>query len=378
MFQGDVLKWRKFANSLRLRFLLRLSEKIADAGIDVKAEFNAIVSDNAGSPIFTANSDNAAVAYIGAAAANSWYGGPLWNSNRSEFYRRKPCAPFVDALRTGMDPRLTTLIRPVDVQLKVSSATPTYQIVGGQMIRNVSASPDINTYRYVGLPVALPDPNLFNLLPSVDFNAIKALNPNIYTEPAANPSVSYLADMYAQNANSLVNCVFMSYADLNFTLAEARLKGWISTSTAVDYYQAGVLASMQQYAIADGDLKVYNPANDALIAWNQTAFLADLATKFTSAATDDDRLAQLMTQKWLAGFMTPEFWFDWRRTGLPDLGANVIQGSNGNKIPVRMIYPSDELSLNSKNVADAVTRLAPGENTQWAKMWLLQGTNKPW
>jgi len=385
MFQGDVMKWRKFANSLRLRYLLRLSEKLSDAsamGLDVKAEFNAIVTNSSTYPIFTSNNDNAAIAYIGSTAADAWYGGPLWYTNRSEFYRRKPCATFVDELRKGMDPRLTTFIRPVDTQLKISEQSPTYvKLADGQIIRNVPASTpgvaDINTYRYVGLPPALQDPNLYNLYSSTDFNAIKALNPAVYTDLAANPGVSYLADIYAANANSLVNAVFMSYAELNFVLAEARLKDWISTSTAVDYYQAAVVASMRQYNITDGSMKVYDPTTDALIAWNESAFLANLANEFT-AAGDAERLTQLMTQKWLACFMTPEFWFDWRRTGVPDLGAKLVLGSNGNKIPVRIIYPTEEKNLNSDNVTDAVSRLKPGEDTQWSKMWLLDGTGKPW
>jgi hypothetical protein len=385
MFQGDVLKWRKFANSLRLRFLLRLSEKQSDMsalGIDVKAQFNEIVSNSSTYPVFTSNTDNAAISYIGSAAANSWYGGPLWYTNRSEFYRRKPCATFVDALREGMDPRLTTFIRPVDTQLKLSEQTPTYvKLADGQIIRNVPASTpgagDINTYRYVGLPSALQDPNLYNLYSGVDFNAIKALNPNVYTDLAANPGVSYLADIYAANANPLVKAVLMSYTELNFILAEARLKDWISSSTAADYYQAAIAASMDQYNITDGSMKVYDPATDAIIGWNKTAFLTNLANTFT-ASDDTEQLTQLMTQKWLACFMTPEFWFDWRRTGLPDLGSKVILGSNGNKIPVRVIYPTEEKNLNSENVTSAVSRLEPGEDTQWSKMWLLQGTNKPW
>lgn len=385
MFQGDVMKWRKFANSLRLRYLLRLSEKVSDMsaiGVDVKGEFNAIVSNSPANPVFASNADNAAISYIGNSSANSWYGGPLWYTNRSEFYRRKPCATFVNALLNGKDPRLTTFIRPVDTQLKISDATPAYsKLPDGQIVRNIPTSTpntdQLNTHRYVGLPPAMQDPNLYNLSSGVDFNAIKALNPDIYTDLAANPGVSYLADMYAQNANPLVKSVLMSYAELCFILAEARLKDWITSGDAVDYYQLGVVASMRQYDIADGSMRVYDPATDATVAWNENAFLNNLAGEFT-AADDGEKLIQVMTQKWLACFMTPEFWFDWRRTGVPNLGANVILGSNGDKIPVRIVYPDAEKNLNNSHVTEAVTRLEPGEDTQWSKMWLLQGTNKPW
>lgn len=386
MFQGNVLKWRKFCNSLRLRYLMRLSEKLTEmsaAGVDVKAEFSAMLGNSSTYPIFESSSDNASIAYIGSDSENSWYGGPLAWTNRSEFYRRKPCATFVDELRIGMDPRLTTFIRPVDTQLKISNETPVYvKLPDGQIIRNIPPTApgveNINTYRYVGLPPALQDPNLYNMYTGTDFNAIKALTPGVYTDLAANPNVSYLADKYAVNSNSIIKAVFMSYAELSFIIAEARLKGWISTGTALDYYQAGIVGSLRQYAIANGSTTVYDPTTDALIPFDESAFLANLTGKFNGAANDVERLTQLMTQKWLAAFMTPEFWFDWRRTGLPNLGANLIAGSNGNKIPVRYIYGDDERILNETNVTAAISKLEPAENTQWSKMWLLKGTNKPW
>lgn len=386
MFQGDVLKWRKFANSLRLRYLMRLSEKLSDMstlGVDVKAEFSTIVGNSATYPIFTANSDNAAIPYIGSDKANSWYGGPLNWTNRSEFYRRKPCATFVDEMRDNMDPRLTVFIRPVDTQLRISDETPVYvKLSDGQIIRNIPASTpgaeNLITYRYVGLPPAMQDPNLYNLYTGTDFNAIKALNSGIYTDLAANPNVSYLSDMYAQNVNPLVKAVLMSYAEVSFILAEARMKGWISSSTTLDYYKAAVVGSLRQYNIANGNKAVYDPVTDAIVAFDESTFLDNLANKFNTATTDTERLTQLMTQKWLACFMTPEFWFDWRRTGVPDFGAKLIAASNGNKLPIRYIYGDDEKILNGDNVSAAITRLNPAVDDQWSKMWLLQDTNKPW
>ena len=85
-----------------------------------------------------------------------------------------------------------------------------------------------------------------------------------------------------------------------------------------------------------------------------------------------------MSQKWVALWMTPEFWFDWRRTGLPNLSQNIVEGSNGDRIPVRLIYGTREYVVNEDNVKTAVSRFQPAEDSQWAKMWLLQGTQKPW
>lgn len=95
-------------------------------------------------------------------------------------------------------------------------------------------------------------------------------------------------------------------------------------------------------------------------------------------SNDSEKYEQFLTQKWIACFMTPEFWFDWRRTGIPNLGANLIMGSNGDKIPVRFIYPDNEKINNSTNITEALKNLQPAEDSQWSKMWLLQGTNTPW
>jgi hypothetical protein len=275
-------------------------------------------------------------------------------------------------------------IRPVDVQLQVrDDVTPGYvKLSDGQIVRYIpSTTPNIaelDTFRYVGLPPALREPNLYNLYTVADLNTIKSLNSSIYTDLAANPNVSYLADKYAEDQNDLVKAVFMSYAEVSFILAEARMKGWITTGTVVDYYQAGIMGSLQQYNIADGSQTVYNPVTHALVPFSESTFIANLVSKFNSAASDAERLNLLMTQKWLAEYMTPEFWFDWRRTGLPNFGANLISASNGTKIPVRYIYGDNEKILNSVNVTQAITTLDPAEDTQWSKMWLLQGTNKPW
>lgn len=382
MYGGDVLKWRKFCNSLRLRYLIRLSEKMAEVP-NVKEDFSAIVGNPSLYPIFTSSNDNASIFYPGTDNPTAWPGGPLGWNNRSEYYRRKPCATFVNALVTNGDPRLTTFIRPVDSQLKVSSTATGYvKQPDGQIILNVSpaqvGTTSINTARYVGLPPAMGIPDLYNLSSLSNLNALKALNSSIYIDAAANPNVSYLGDIYAQDKNSLVKAVFMSYAELSFILAEGRQRGWITSPDAVELYKQGITASLRQYSIVDGSKIIYNPVTDALETYSESAFIAAQASKYTSAADDASKLTVLMTQKWLAAFMTPEFWFDWRRTGLPNLGQYLISANNGTKIPVRYIYGTDESILNSKNYPAGVATLEPAKDDQWSKMWLLKGTNKPW
>lgn len=380
LFGGDALKWRKFANSLRIRYYLRLSTQkdgLKSENLDIVADLKQILSNTVEYPVFESNADNAAIAHPGTDAFNSWVGGPLANSNRSQFYRRKPCSTIIDYLKQNGDPRLTTWFRPVDVQLKVGSGGSEYEKTSsGQLVRYVSAyNESLDTSLYVGLKPALGDPNIYNLGSTANLSQIKALNGSLYLDQGANPHVSYLADIYGQDTNPLVKAVLMSYAELNFLLAEAALNGWTDGNAAA-LFRKGVESSLDQYQLADGATAVYNTSTHRRDAFDRAAFLDDLENRFKSAP--GSQLELLMAQKWVALWMTPEFWFDWRRTALPDLSVYVVEGSNGSKIPVRLVYGTKEYVVNETATRAAVSRLQPAEDNQWAKMWLLQGTSKPW
>ena len=90
MFAGDKSKWLKFANSLKLRLLMRASGKLADAG----ARMTALINQ----PLLTEATENASIAYVGTTADNSWTGGPLNWGTIDNFDTRRPCKTLVDKL----------------------------------------------------------------------------------------------------------------------------------------------------------------------------------------------------------------------------------------------------------------------------------------
>ncbi len=377
VYQGDALKWRKLANSLRLRYYMRLSEK-GGIDIDPAAEISAIVGNSAEYPILEDNDDNAAIEFVGTNSDNSWYGGPLRSSNRSEFYRRKPSATIVDDLTALGDPRLTAWVRPVDVQI-FQGATNEIVLENGVLKRYTTEDidarnndgnkeNDVNTSLFVGLPVALTDPNQFHkFADGINANeVIASLDESVYLAAASNPHASYLTEMYAEDANPLVKAVLMNAAEVQFILAEASVRGWISNS-ALDYYNSGIQLSMGQYEITDGDPSaVYDKENNILIPFNEGVYMARAEQIFNDAT---DKLEPIMHQKWISQWLTPESWFDWRRTGLPNLSVNIIAGTRGQEIPLRFYYDDP---FNEENMLQAIGKLQPAENDQWSKMWLLQ------
>jgi hypothetical protein len=381
LYAGDVMKWRRFANSLRLRFLMRLSEKAVEMkaiGVDVQAGISEIASNPAKFPIITSASDNAAYRYPGLTVADSWTGGPLNWSTRSEFYRRKPCATLVNTLKNTADPRLTVWIRPVDAQIVIKDAGADDKIqldADGKVRRYLKTyTAGVDTSLYVGLPAAQPNPDAYNKNSASVVSTIKGLKSTIYSEGAANPHVSYLADMYQKNTDPLIQCVFISAAEVNFLLAEASVRGYITTP-AVESFKKGISESFNQYKIANGEKKVYNVKTHQIDAFDLAAFLSKAEQSFTAAP---NKLDPILTQQWIAGWMGSDAWFAWRRTGLPDLGKNIVAGGNGQKIPLRYGYGDEEKNYNIEHVNAAISRLDTKTDDQWAKMWLIQGTGKPY
>ncbi|MBN8575434.1 MAG: SusD/RagB family nutrient-binding outer membrane lipoprotein [Cytophagales bacterium] len=302
---ASILKWRKLANSLRLRYLMRISNKR-----NVAAAMQAIVSNPTDFPIFTGNADNAALTYL-SSAPNQW---PLYTSRVGSFDEFRLSKTMDDFLTGINDPRLAVFARPT--QNSVTAGTP--EIVG---IPN--GLEDTQALSYNGGPqnisrVGYP----FACLVCNDANQ---------TAPQANVAKAPL----------------MMYAELQFILAEAREKNLITTGTAETYYLNGINANLDYYR--------------SIVPAEYNINLTLPATYFTQAGvvytgTSAEKLAKIATQKWVALFFNGlEAWFDWRRTGLPVLAPG-SSNLNDNKIPVRYIYPQSEQSLNATNRAAAVAR----------------------
>jgi hypothetical protein len=93
---------------------------------------------------------------------------------------------------------------------------------------------------------------------------------------------------------------------------------------------------MEKLGVASADIETYLAANGTLPSDVNSA------------------IAQVAFQEWIALYQNPEAWTMWRRTGSPNLTPTA--GSLG--IPRRLLYPTNEYSLNGENVPQA-TLYAP-------------------
>lgn len=370
-YKGDARQWHKFANSLLLRYYMRISERLPDvAKLGIETVYRS------GTYLKTA-ADDAVMDYIGSTAANSWPGAVAFEADPSEYRRRKPCQTLVDKLLTYADPRLSVWVAPVycrwvpDLSLstpvdayirkngvlqpgKVSLTDAQYLTevkAGNKFTRNFNPTIftiPLDTREYVGVPPGLIDPSAYNYNPTTG-------------QVVQNQHVSQLAELYRGSAGGLLKARLMSAAETSFILAEAALKGW-SVGSAETHYYAGIKNSLDTWGVGD----------------QYAAYIQKEGVRFANS------LPQLIEQKWISSWTAAtEAWFDYRRTGLPAFKTG--PASSENALPLRFIYGDNETNYNNANALAALLRLEEnahtkvrGRNSQWAKPWLVQGTGKPW
>ncbi len=361
-YKGDITKWRKMANSLALRYYMRLSVKLPDFA---KAGVEKIMGNPSTYPIFDGATDNCSIAYPGANQWDSWPGGPLNWPDGDNFRKRRPCSTLIDRLGELNDPRQAIWFTPVQTQIVIDN--PPYEYTAedytikapagslADSLRYIHDNAAIlkkglpyDTKSYVGLEAGFPETDRF------EYNLTKMDN------DAKNPSVSYFTPMFQQNANELVKSTLISYAEVCFILSEAAYRGWNAGGTAEDYYKKGIQAALTEYKAATSFTSYYAQTN---VTYNAT-------------------LERIMEQKWIAMFLQPQSWFDWRRTGLPEL--KVSENATKPQIPVRYKYQVEEARNNTTNYNEALKGLEKtqysddGADDEYSKMWVIQGTGKPW
>ena len=210
------MKWKKLVNAFRLRVLIHLSKKESDASLNVKSQFQSIISNPAKYPLMESNADNGQIVYNTTAVSNYY---PLYQNNSvpslAALEKR-----FVTLLKSLNDPRLFKIAEP---------------------ITNMPAG-------------------VFTSYDGVDAGLTVADQNN------ASPGASKIARRYIVN-NVNEPMILLGYAEQEFLIAEGIQRGW-AAGDAATHYNNGIRASMKFYGISDADIAtylaqpsvVYNPA----------------------------------------------------------------------------------------------------------------------
>ncbi|MEO8721108.1 MAG: SusD/RagB family nutrient-binding outer membrane lipoprotein [Ginsengibacter sp.] len=194
IYNNNISLWKKFANSLRLRIALRISDREPEISKQVLTDIQ-----NEGGSFISSNTEIAQLVYLNSPNQN-----PISNyfDTRDDYRISKT---IIDKLIQLHDPRLSIYAK------KTADQTP---------------------QEYVGLPNGL----LVGDASSYGFS--KTSEPGTYfTEPHA-------------------PAVLISYAEVLFDRAEAAARGFINED-AKDLYKQAILASLYQYDVSETDAHAY-------------------------------------------------------------------------------------------------------------------------
>lgn len=355
IYKGDVVKWKKLANSLRLRFAMRISDVEPD-----KAKTEFVKALNADGGIIDNSADDALINYMSIAFSfgQESYSDFRGNALSKLLFGNDPtnnpsyiCSTLFNQLNNNNDPRTFSMARCYYDKLMSSTGTENRIDITDEVKTNNKLTPNIpGAFSWEPWPTGFKSDKLTEIAknnPSVDPNVAREVEPK-------------LANNFLKSDNP---GVIITSAEVDFLLAEATLKGWISNKgTVTELYTKGVRAAMDFLSDSYGCDKVSDADFNTYIANNDIGHTAEQAK------------AAINTQAWILHFTNPaECWANVRRSGYPAMKSPKDYGfgqylTGGDDIPVRLCYPVLESSYNKQGYNDAL-QVMGGKDDWHTHVW---------
>jgi len=328
IFNGDVSKWIKMGNTLRLRLAIRISN--IDP-VKAKAEAEAAVKGS----LMETNADDAML------AVNKWASGGNGMPRMESFYQDIMSASMESVLKGYNDPRMQEFFSPVD-PVNITAAYPA-ELQG-------------NGGGYHGMANGC-EPAQINF-----FRAYSKYGPRF------------------KDGKQLVTPInIINAAETYFLKAEGAWRDWNMGGSAQSFYEKGIEISIKQWrgtSFSSASITEYINGTTTPIApgdfpYNHAA-MTDIPVKFSADKTK--QYEQIMTQKWLALFpVSFEAFAEYRRTRLPKIYAKVYSG-NANinpaigQILTRLPFTDDEKSTQPAEITKAIVLLG-GTDLETTPLW---------
>jgi hypothetical protein len=377
-YSGDISKWKKYANSLRMRFAMRISDVNPTKA---QTEFEAAASDAAG--YIDSADDDAFIIYTN--GPFTLYDGARdydfrVNALGEILYGQDPtsptfvCSTLFDYMKDNNDPRLYSICRHYN-NVKRSEIKPDKE-------GNVDLTDEVLAYlKNKGQEEAPCKPgaawwnNWIN--GPDDLNDVPTLAKLVKQYPEVGYEKNNFPARMMRPALSIDFCqpdrpgILITSAEVDFLLAEALSKGWNVTGTALDYFKAGIKASIVL-------LNKHFLTDEAII--DQTdidTYVASIAATNPLATADGAREA-INLQAWILHMTNPaEGWANLRRADYPVLTdrskldkflSDFTYDDENLNTPVRLCYPIFEKKYNGKNYQEALDRMG-GKDDWHHRVW---------
>lgn len=318
MYDDDCSLWIKFANSLKMRLLVRISNVDSSAWTRIQE----MVDNPADYPVISSVEEQAVVPFSGIDPYQSYFKTGDVTPENFKYYKlsEKTVSILYDFDKEYADPRLYAF------GLKNGSAWKgTVPGAGDSELKDV-------------------DKNAANL------NTL-TLNRN--------------------DASSRL----LEYSEILFIYAEGVQKGKLSMpQSAKHYYEEAVRASVKTWAefgayneVKEGESPV--AYDDAAVETLLKSSLAsyDAVKAGTSPYASEEEL--ILSQKWISLFWNGfEPYHEWRRNEYPLLSIADGTAINDYELPTRMAYPATVRSTNADNMQEALGRMG-GDNDMHTPLW---------
>ena len=357
IYNGDISKWRKLANSLRLRFAMRISNAAPEKA---KTEFETALAAEGG--IMEISGDDALIKYMDVAFS---FGQDSYSDYRSNalsklLFGNDPannpsyiCSTLFNELYDNGDPRTFMISRCYyDGLMSATSPDNRVDLTDEMIDKGIPFNPNVpGAYSWEPWPTGYDSDILAGM---AETNPSIPVRVERETEPK-------LANNFLRGDNP---GVVMTSAEVKFLLAEAALNKWeAGGESAETYYKEGVRAAI--------DFLTERYDCDEV---SQEDFDEYIANGGSFGHTEDQNREAINTQAWILHFTNPaECWANLRRSGYPVLKSPAEYGfegylTGGQDIPVRLCYPVLESSYNKDSYEDALNRMG-GIDSWYTNVW---------
>ncbi len=318
LYGGNVEQWKRFAYSLMLRLGMRLTK------VDPAMAETWVKKAIAGG-VMQSNDDGARLLHTSASATN-------WNVNTQ--YLQQKFIPLSAKGRTSVKINQTF----IDYLVQTEDPRLPFYATLWQGNADISQLPAYSaSERQRGLPGGQDNSSIRTIIPAWTDEMLSEFSEwNIH-------KVGHLD----------APTIFQHYAEVEFLLAEAALRGWETAGTPQEHYERGVRASIELQTIYPNAIAL-EEATAAAVTY--------LANNPYTGGSFEQQMEQIHTQFWVAQFMCSnvEAYSNWRRTGYPVLIPYDYPGNaTGGTIPRRVRYSETDASVNTENYQAAVAAQGP-------------------
>jgi hypothetical protein len=353
IYGGDLLKWKKFANTLRLRIALRSTRNLGETAVNAIKEVMADEANTIG-----AETETARLPYENVIGNEH----PFW---RSAIKPNNPDLPklsdFLQVFsRSYKDPRYMVWYDSVPLARRA------------QLVDTLPSQVD-DSLRIVSYPLPYyGEPKWGTLVPGWSLP-----NPPPTGVPANLSQGVYStvsAQIFGAGSTSVTQAarpfVILGFSETQFLKAEARLLGYGGTQTAEQYYNTGIDANFAYWSNATGNALVNNQSRDAYkqvngIKWGTTGQGYYNYLGIVKQDINDD-ISKIWIQQWLSFWPDQnfDFWCLQRRTQVLNLAPHTNPGGSSSgtstpyiDMPQRGTYPQSLGTYNLAGYNDALLKL---------------------